>query len=488
MERRKGIAFILAIAMIIVSVFPASASTGYSVNWKQNEAGKWFVQKNDGTTIKNAWFGDDTDPANVKWYILGPDGFMVEAPLIRDKTGTYYSIETDHNGNFGMMRNKSGVYDGISIAINEVRNATYGAVMNQDAIEAMKKKYGVVDMEIDNSNIVYASRIAASVSSTSSSSSGTRPERNINIKVPSAPGTYQYGAATLVVTEDSAEYINLSGTAQNVRLTSGDKTIIINAPLDRVEHYGSADSIIIKAVADDSYYGYADAGSLEANAGHIVLNSNIDELSITADKDMKIDVEKDAKVPQIEVGADDKSSIELSVSGYVETVKSSTGALTFTVGPEAPRVPKLEFVGDDAVRAYENRIHEALKDKKTFTVNLREKGREIQSHECPVKYTKAYGTEVEPWDIADRTFEKDIYIDGDFGKIRFINCEFKGKVINRGSESTIVQFVFCRFDESAKCHIENNGRKSTIDDLVSKFMCWTEWTEWTKWSERSRWS
>lgn len=471
MDRRRITAFIMTVVMIVLSVFPVSASTGYSVNWKQDETGRWFVQKNDGTVIKNAWFGDDTDPVDVKWYILGSDDFMVEAPLVCDKTGTYYSIETSHNGNFGMMRNKSGVYDGISITINESRNATYGAIMNRDAIDALKKKYGAVNVEIDNSNIIYASRLVTSgIASSSSSSSRVRPSANVDIKIPAAPGTYKYGVGTLVVTEGSAEYLNLTGTAQNVKLTSSGKTIVINAPLDEIRHYGSADSIIVKAVADASYYGYADADSLEANAGHIVLNSSIAELSITAEKDMEIDVEKDAVIPAIVVGADDESSIELTVNGDVQTVKSSTGALTFTVGPEAPQVPKLEFVGDDAVRAYENRIHEALKDKKTFTVNLREGAGEIQSHECPVKYTKAYGTEVEPWDIAGRTFEDNIYIDGDFGKIRFINCEFKGDVINRGSESTIVQFVFCRFAESAKCCIENNGRKSTIDDLVSKFM------------------
>lgn len=471
MDRKRFTALILTVVMIVLSVFPVSASTGYSANWKQDKNGKWFVQKTDGSVIKNAWFGDDSNPAEIKWYVLGSDGFMVEAPLVCDKNGTYYSIETAHNGNFGMMRNKSGVYDGISITINENHNATYGAVTNKEAIDALKKKYGVVNMEIDNSNIIYASRLVSSgISTSSSSSSRVRPSANVDIKIPAAPGTYKYGVGTLVVTEDSAEYLNLTGTAQNVKLTSNGKSIVINAPLDEIRHYGSADSIIVKAVADASYYGYADADSLEANAGHIVLNSSIDKLSITAEKDMEIDVEKNAVIPAIEVGADEDRSIELTVNGDVQTVKSSTGELTFTVGPDAPQVPKLEFVGEEAVRAYENRIHEMLKEKKTFTVNLREGDGEIQSHECGTTYTEAYGTEVEPWDISGRTFEDDVYIDGDFGKIRFIACHFKGNVINRGSESTIVQFVFCSFDESAECRIENNGRNSTIDDLVSKFM------------------
>lgn len=471
MDRRRITALIMTVVIIVLSAFPVSASTGYSPNWKQDKNGKWFVQKTDGSVIKNAWFGDDSNPAEIKWYVLGSDGFMVEAPLVCDKNGIYYSIETAHNGNFGMMRNKSGIYDGISITINENHNATYGAVMNKEAIDALKKKYGVVNMEIDNSNIIYASRLVTSgVVSLSSSSSRVRPSANVDIKIPAAPGTYKYGVGTLVVTEDSAEYLNLTGTAQNVKLTSNGKSIVINAPLDEIRHYGSADSIIVKAVADASYYGYADADSLEANAGHIVLNSSIDKLSITAEKDMEIDVEKNAVIPEIEVGAEEGRSVDMTVNGDVQTVKSSTGALTFTVGPDAPQVPKLEFVGEEAVRAYENRIHEMLKEKKTFTVNLREGDGEIQSHECGTTYTEAYGTEVEPWDISGRTFEDDVYIDGDFGKIRFIACHFKGKVINRGSESTIVQFVFCSFDESAECRIENNGRKSTIDDLVSKFM------------------
>ena len=348
--------------------------------------------------------------------------------------------------------------------------ATYGAVMNKEAIDALKKKYGVVNVEIDNSNIIYASRLVTSgIASSSSSSSRVRPSANVDIKIPAAPGTYKYGVGTLVVTEGSAEYLNLTGTAQNVKLTSDGKTIVINAPLDEIRHYGSADSIIVKAVADASYYGYADADSLEANAGHIVLNSSIDKLSITAEKDMEIDVENDAKVPQIEVGADDKSSIELSVSGYVETVKSSTGSLTFTVAPEAPVVPKLEFTGAEAIKAYESRIDEMLKKKKTFTVNLTVDGK-TQSHECRAEYTSKYGTEVDPWPIMGETYDDDVYVDGDFGKIRFIGCTFNGDVINRGSESTIVQFVMCSFGEDSECRIENNGRKNTIDDLVSKFM------------------
>lgn len=476
MNRRKILALLLSIITVITFTFPVSASTGYSSNWKQDGTGKWYVQDVRGNIIKNCWFCDDYDLSNVKWYVLGPDGFMVEAPLILDKTGTYYSLETSHTGSFGMMRDKSGIYDGVNIVINEIHNGTFGAIMNQPAINALEQKYGVTKIDIDNSNIAYASKMIKNVSSGSSgSSSRVRPVTSFDIKIPAVPGTYKYGAGTLVVTADSAEYTNLSGTAQNIKLTSNGKDIVINAPLDEVKHYGTADSITVKAIADASYYGHADADSLEVNAGHLVINSKIGEMSVNAEKDVDIDVNKDAVIPSIEVDSVNDKSVDLTVGGDVQIVKSSIGSLTMTVEPTAKQTPKLEFLNDDAVAAYERRMQERLKESPEIPVYLTYNGK-TETYKCRTRYTESFGTEVIEQVVGGfgegegRTFEGDVIVDGDFGKIRFVNCSFKGNIINRGSESTIVQFVLCTFDESSECRLENNGRKITIDDLVSKFM------------------
>lgn len=477
MERNKRVlALILSMALAFTFVFPVSAATEYSSNWKQDAAGKWFVQKADGTVIKNSWFCDDYDKSDTKWYILGQDGFMLEAPLVRDKTGAYFSIETNHNGCFGMMRNKSGVYDGINITINETYNSTYGAILNQSAIDELSKKYGVVNVDIDNANIVFASKLVETVASGSSASSSRRvsPGTDISITVPSENGTYRYGAATLVVSGNRAEYTNLSGTGQNVKLTSAGQDIVINAPLDEFVHYGTAGEIIIKAVANASYYGYADAESMEINTGHISLNSNIDKILIDAKEDLTIDINQDAVVPEIDIVSEDEKAVDLTIGGDVKNIKSETGALTITVEPTAKQVPILEFIGDDAVAAYEARIKQKLKEKKEIPVYLTYNGK-TETYMCKTEYTSKFGTEVIAQNIGDfegggRTFEKEVIIDGDFGKICFIGCHFKGDVINRGSEQTIVQFIACTFDENSECRIENNGRKITIDDLVPKFM------------------
>ena len=38
---------------------------------------------------------------------------MVNTGLVQDQTGNIYSLETSHNGYYGMLRYKSGAYDGV---------------------------------------------------------------------------------------------------------------------------------------------------------------------------------------------------------------------------------------------------------------------------------------------------------------------------------------------------------------------------------------
>ena len=91
------------------------------------------------------------------WYLLGADGKMETAPLVQDATGNYYSLETSHNGFYGSLRYKNGNYDGIYMEFSQKHDGTFGRIINQSAIDALKEKYGVKQYGLDNSNCVATS-------------------------------------------------------------------------------------------------------------------------------------------------------------------------------------------------------------------------------------------------------------------------------------------------------------------------------------------
>jgi len=160
----KKVIKIFAAAVIIMASIStnAFASSTYSDCWKQTASGEWYVQKPNGVKLTNAWFCDDAVAANGKniWYLLDETGLMISAGLIQDGTGNYYSIETNHNGYYGMLRYKSGTYDGVYLEIEQSHNGSFGAVKNADGIAALKTKYGVKNVShINNSNIVYSSQL-----------------------------------------------------------------------------------------------------------------------------------------------------------------------------------------------------------------------------------------------------------------------------------------------------------------------------------------
>ena len=145
----------------------AEAGT-FSRFWRQDASGNWKVVRPDGSVVANAWLCDDAVAANGKdvWYLLDANGNMISAGLVLDRTGNYYSLETNHNGYFGMLRYRSGSYDGISLTLDGSHNGSFAAVLNADGLEQLKGKYGVTQVSIDNSNIVYTSAFTASASVT----------------------------------------------------------------------------------------------------------------------------------------------------------------------------------------------------------------------------------------------------------------------------------------------------------------------------------
>lgn len=141
----------------------ASEST-FSEFWFQDTDGSWKVRDNAGNIVKNAWLCDDAVASNGQnvWYLLDANGNMITNGLVQDMTGNYYSLETNHNGFYGMLRYQSGVYDGVSLSLESSHSGAFSAIKNPEAIEALKFKYGVTSVSIDNSNCVYTSTFKSS--------------------------------------------------------------------------------------------------------------------------------------------------------------------------------------------------------------------------------------------------------------------------------------------------------------------------------------
>ena len=145
------------------NVIEAHAATPFSKYWFQDELGNWKIRDAKGNVITNAWLCDDAVPENGKevWYLLDGNGNMISAGLVQDRTGNYYSLETNHNGYFGMLRYISGNYDGIHLNLESQHNGSFAKILNGDGLAALMAKYGVTVFNIDNNNCVYTSQFAA---------------------------------------------------------------------------------------------------------------------------------------------------------------------------------------------------------------------------------------------------------------------------------------------------------------------------------------
>lgn len=146
----------------------ASEST-FSEYWFQDSDGSWKVRDNSGNIVKNAWLCDDAVASNGQnvWYLLDANGNMLTQGLVQDQTGNYYSLETNHNGFYGMLRYQSGTYDGVSLSLESSHSGGFAKILNQDGINALSTKYGVTNVSIDNSNCVYTSTFRSASSGTS---------------------------------------------------------------------------------------------------------------------------------------------------------------------------------------------------------------------------------------------------------------------------------------------------------------------------------
>ncbi|MDO4488722.1 MAG: InlB B-repeat-containing protein [Eubacteriales bacterium] len=133
----------------------------YSRFWEINASGSWVVRNSRGQLVTSAWLCDDAIASNGRntWYLIGSDGQMVTAGLVRDASGNYYSLETEHNGFFGMMRFKNGYYNvggqSIYIEFEQTHGGSFGAIRNAEAIARLRDIYGVTDFSIGNESCTY---------------------------------------------------------------------------------------------------------------------------------------------------------------------------------------------------------------------------------------------------------------------------------------------------------------------------------------------
>jgi len=135
-----------------------SGQATFSKCWTTNAEGKWVAIK-DGEPVRNAWLCDDAVASNRSdvWYLMKEDGTMLDAGLLQDQTGNFYSLEMRHEGYYGMLRYKDGYYDGIWLEFEKTHNGSFGAIRNADGIEALKQKYGVTYVNFGNQSCVYTS-------------------------------------------------------------------------------------------------------------------------------------------------------------------------------------------------------------------------------------------------------------------------------------------------------------------------------------------
>lgn len=141
----------------------AASKPTFSSYWYTDELGRWMIKDKTGRPVANAWLCDDAVAGNGKniWYILNADGTMQSAGLLRDKSGNYFSLETNHNGYFGMMRYQDGWYTcngkPVYLQFNKDHNGAFGAIINPEGIVALRGIYGETYFNVGNDTLVYTS-------------------------------------------------------------------------------------------------------------------------------------------------------------------------------------------------------------------------------------------------------------------------------------------------------------------------------------------
>ena len=174
----------LSVTMCMGIVTWADSTTGnvsqqatFSEYWYQDSQGSWHIKDNNGNMVTNAWLCDDAVQSNGNnvWYLIDGNGNMITSGLVQDQTGNYYSLETNHNGFYGMLRYQSGNYDNISLTLDSNHSGSFAAIQNPEAIQALQARYGLAQVSINNSNCVYTSSFKATHSNKPTNNTPNKP-------------------------------------------------------------------------------------------------------------------------------------------------------------------------------------------------------------------------------------------------------------------------------------------------------------------------
>ena len=165
-----------------------SHASTFSEYWYQDTQGNWHIQDNNGNIVTNAWLCDDAVTSNGQniWYLLDANGNMVNAGLVQDQTGNIYSLETSHNGYYGMLRYQSGAYDGVYLDLEASHGGSFAKIKNAEGVSGLQAIYGLTQVNINNSNIVYTSSFRNSYGGSTAGTnynkdnSGSIPDVNSN--------------------------------------------------------------------------------------------------------------------------------------------------------------------------------------------------------------------------------------------------------------------------------------------------------------------
>lgn len=186
MKRKMLLTLMLAALMALTCAVTVLAAE-YSKNWYEDANG-WHIKDASGNTVKNAWLCDDVqDASKSTWYLIDANGNMVSAPLVKDGTGNFYSLETAHNGYYGSLRHTDGTYDGVALTFEQTHGGSFGAV--KGGLDALKEKFSVTDVShISNANCVYTSSFGSGASASASAGAGASAAVNTSASVNAGTG------------------------------------------------------------------------------------------------------------------------------------------------------------------------------------------------------------------------------------------------------------------------------------------------------------
>ena len=133
---KKYIKTLLITFTIAGSMCMTCHAADFSSYWYQDGAtGSWKIT-NGSQTIQNSWVCDDlaTGSRDIGWYLISPTGQMTPGGIIQDETGTYYMLNMNHDGTYGMLCTAPVTVNGIQFVFNTSHDGKYGSIQNVEAV------------------------------------------------------------------------------------------------------------------------------------------------------------------------------------------------------------------------------------------------------------------------------------------------------------------------------------------------------------------